>query len=91
MDSDRVPEDVAYEDHVCLLHATSKRGLNREVRVALLRVGTEPECPEDNQRELTGSDGKESSFSADLGSIPGLGRSPGGGHSQLHSSHTLVK
>ena len=28
-----------------------------------------------------GSDGKESSRSAeDLGSIPGLGRSPGGGH-----------
>ena len=36
-----------------LASATSKRGLNREVRVALLRVGTEPECPEDNQRELT--------------------------------------
>ena len=28
-----------------------------------------------------GSDGKESAFSVgDLGSIPGLGRSPGGGH-----------
>ena len=28
-----------------------------------------------------GSDGKESAYNArDLGSIPGLGRSPGGGH-----------
>ena len=31
---------------------TSKRGLNREVRAALLRVRTRPECPEDNLREL---------------------------------------
>ena len=31
-----------------------------------------------------GSDGKESACSAgDLGSIPGLGRSPGGGHGYL--------
>ena len=30
---------------------------------------------------LCGSDGKDSSFSAgDMGSVPGLGRSPGGGH-----------
>ena len=41
-----------------------------------------------------GSDGKESSCSAgDLGSVPGLGRSPGGGHgnplqySRLESPH----
>ena len=27
-----------------------------------------------------GSDGKESACNADLGSIPGVGRSPGGGH-----------
>ena len=33
--------------------ATSKRGLNREVWAALLRVRTWPECPEDNLRELT--------------------------------------
>ena len=32
---------------------TSKWGLNREVRAALLRVKTGPECPEDNLRELT--------------------------------------
>ena len=32
---------------------TSKRGLGRELRVALLRVQTEPECPEGNLRELT--------------------------------------
>ena len=33
--------------------ATSKRGLGREVQVALLRVRTGPECPEGNLRELT--------------------------------------
>ena len=32
---------------------TSKRGLNREVWAALLRVMTKPECPEGNLRELT--------------------------------------
>ena len=32
---------------------TSKRGLGREVRAALLRVRTRPECPEGNLRELT--------------------------------------
>ena len=36
-----------------LSFATSQRGLNREVRAALLRVRTWPECPEDNLRELT--------------------------------------
>ena len=33
--------------------ATSKRGLGREARAAVLRVRTRPECPEGNQRELT--------------------------------------
>ena len=33
--------------------ANSKRGLGREVWVALLRVRTRPECPEGNLRELT--------------------------------------
>ena len=33
--------------------ATSKRGLGREARAALLRVRTMPECPEDSLRELT--------------------------------------
>ena len=32
---------------------TSKRGLGREVRAALLRVRTGPECPEGNLRELS--------------------------------------
>ena len=32
---------------------TSKRGLDREGWVALLRVRTGPECPEGNLRELT--------------------------------------
>ena len=41
-------EDVAQ----MLASATSKQGLNREVRAALLRVRTGPECPEDNLREL---------------------------------------
>ena len=33
--------------------ATSKPGLDREARAALLRVRTGPECPKGNQRELT--------------------------------------
>ena len=33
--------------------ATSKRGLGKEARAALLRVRTGPECPEGNLRELT--------------------------------------
>ena len=37
------------------------------------------------QASLMGSDGKESACSAgDLGSISGLGRSPGGGHGNPH-------
>ena len=36
-----------------LTSATSKQGLNREGRTALLRVRTGPECPEGNVRELT--------------------------------------
>ena len=32
---------------------TSKWGLGREARAALLRVKTRPECPEGNLRELT--------------------------------------
>ena len=36
-----------------LVSATSKWGLNREARVALLRIRTGPECPEGNLRELT--------------------------------------
>ena len=35
-----------------LASATSKQGLNREARAALLRVRTRPECPEGNLREL---------------------------------------
>ena len=33
--------------------ATSKRGLGREAPAALLRVRTQPECPEGNLKELT--------------------------------------
>ena len=33
--------------------ATSKQGLGREARAALLRVRIGPECPKGNQRELT--------------------------------------
>ena len=36
-----------------LASATSKRGPNRKVRAALLRVRTGPEGPEGNLRELT--------------------------------------
>ena len=35
------------------LASTSKEGLNREVRAALLRVRIRTECPEGNLRELT--------------------------------------
>ena len=38
-----------------LASATSKRGLNREARAALLRVRTGPECLEGNLRELSES------------------------------------
>ena len=33
--------------------ATSKGGLGREVRAALVRVRTGPECPKGNLKELT--------------------------------------
>ena len=33
--------------------ATSKQGLGREARAALLRVKTRPECSEGNLKELT--------------------------------------
>ena len=36
-----------------LASATSKQGLDREVRAASLRVMTGPKCPEGNLRELT--------------------------------------
>ena len=36
-----------------LASTTSKQGLNRVAQAALLRVGTGPEHPEDNLRELT--------------------------------------
>ena len=36
-----------------LASATSKQGLTREARAALLRVRTRPKCPEGNLRELT--------------------------------------
>ena len=35
-----------------LASPTSKWGRDREERVALLRMRTRPECPEDNLREL---------------------------------------
>jgi len=35
---------------------TSERGLGREVRAALLRVRTRPECPKGNLRELRQSE-----------------------------------
>ena len=36
-----------------LTSTTSKQGMDREARAALLRVRTKPECPEGNLRELT--------------------------------------
>ena len=35
-----------------LASPTSKRGRDREDQGALLRIGTRPECPEGNLREL---------------------------------------
>ena len=44
--------------------------------------------PKSNMGFCDGSDGKESTCNAgDLGSIPGLGRSPGEGHGNLLSPH----
>ena len=37
----------------CPHQTTSKRRLGREVRAALLRVRTRPECPKGNLRERT--------------------------------------
>ena len=36
-----------------LVSTSGEQGLNREMRAALLRVRTRPECPEDSLRELT--------------------------------------
>ena len=36
-----------------LASSTSKRGLDREAREALLKVRTGPDCPKGNLRELT--------------------------------------
>ena len=36
-----------------LTSTTSKRGLDRDMQAALLKVRTRPECPEGNLRELT--------------------------------------
>ena len=36
-----------------LAYTTSKRGMSREARAALLRVRTGPECPKGNLIELT--------------------------------------
>ena len=42
------------EEAQMLMSTSSERGLNRDVRATyMLRVRTEPECPEDNLRELT--------------------------------------
>ena len=50
-----MPKDNSPSEEAAQMPAftTSKRGLGREARAALLRVRTEPECPEGNLRELT--------------------------------------
>ena len=48
----RLTATLSREAAQTLASATSKWGLNREVRAALLRVRTRPEFPEDNLREL---------------------------------------
>ena len=47
-----LPATPSGEAVQALASATSKRGLDREARAALLRVRTLPECPEGNLREL---------------------------------------
>ena len=41
------------EEVQILAPTTSKQGLGKEARAALLRVRTRPECPKGNLRELT--------------------------------------
>ena len=53
-----------------LTSTISKRGLNREVRAALLRVGTEPERPEDNLRELTWDSNPNSGIARERENFP---------------------
>ena len=50
-----MPKDNSPSEEAAQMPAftTSKRGLGREARAALLRVRTRPECPEGNLRELT--------------------------------------
>ena len=50
-----------------------------------------PEPIINNLRFPGGSDGKESFYNVgDVGSIPGLGRSPGGGHGNPHGQRSLA-
>ena len=52
--TDYVPKATPSKEAAQMLaSATSKWGLGREARAALLRVRTRPECPEGNLRELT--------------------------------------
>ena len=76
--------------------ALEKKYMGFQSRLWWLRASPALVCPSEGPENLKlhqmtclrlkdfpgGSDGKESAFNAgDLGSVPGLGRSPGGGHS----------
>ena len=50
---------------------TSKQGLGREVRAALLRVRIRPECPEDNQSEVIWASKSDCGIATMLKTPPG--------------------
>ena len=61
--------------------ATSKRGLGREVRAALLRVRTETECPKGNLRKLTWASKPDCGIASRLKASPNLR------HRQAHAQN----
>ena len=54
------------------ISATSKRGLGREARAALLTVRTEPECPKGNLSELTSASKPDCGISTTRQASPNL-------------------
>ena len=61
--------------------ATSKRGLGREARAALLRVRTGPECPERYLSELTWASKPDSAITTTRKASPNLR------HRQAHAQN----
>ena len=61
--------------------ATSKWGLGREARAALLRVRTEPECPKGNLSKLTWASKPDCGIASTLKASPNLR------HHQAHAQN----